>query len=121
MISPEREEPVAVGDAVNIATCGRKAVGLAQARVFAAVPDFVVIPESWFRTAASTQLELIAADWARWDSASARSSGAARLLATVDLTTAMRETLSATMQSHDGYARNTECDNAISRRLCEKH
>jgi rifampicin phosphotransferase len=77
-----------------------KAVGLAQARVFAAVPDFVVIPESWFRTAASTQLELIAADWAGWDSASARSSGAAGLLATVDLTTAMRETLSAALHEH---------------------
>lgn len=100
MISPEREEPVAVSDAVNIATCGRKAVGLAQAQLFAAVPDFVVIPESWFRTAAGTQLELVAAEWPRWDSASARNSGAARLLATVDLTTAMRETLSAAVHKH---------------------
>ena len=100
MISPEREAPVALGDTVTIATCGGKAVGLAQARAFAAVPDFVVIPESWFRTAASTQLELIAAAWAGWDSASARSSGAARLLVTVDLTSVMRETLSAAVHEH---------------------
>ncbi|MGH3855743.1 MAG: PEP/pyruvate-binding domain-containing protein [Pseudonocardiaceae bacterium] len=100
MISPEREAPIALGDTVTIAACGGKAVGLAQARAFAAVPDFVVIPESWFRTAAGTQLALIAADWAGWDSASARSSGAARLLATVDLTATMRETLSAALREH---------------------
>lgn len=99
MIS-QREVPIAIGDTVNIAACGGKAVGLAQARAFARVPDFVVIPESWFRTAASTQLELIAADWAGWVSASARSSGAARLLATVDLTAAIRETLSAALREH---------------------
>lgn len=75
-------------------------MGLAQARTFAVVPDFVVIPESWFRTAASAQLELMAAEWAAWDSASARSAGAARLLATVNLTTAMRETLSAAVHEH---------------------
>lgn len=100
MISHECEAPVALGNTVNIAACGGKVAGLAQARVFAAVPDFVVIHESWFRTAARTQLELIAADWAGWNSASARSSGAARLLATVDLTTAMRETLSAALREH---------------------
>lgn len=100
MISPECEAPVALGGTVNIAACGGKAVGLAQARAFAAVPDFVVIPESWFRTAASTQLELIAAEWAGWDSVSARSGGAARLLATVNLTTAMREALSAAVHEH---------------------
>ncbi|MGH3687633.1 MAG: PEP/pyruvate-binding domain-containing protein [Pseudonocardiaceae bacterium] len=100
MISPEREAPIALADTVNIAACGGKAVGLAQARAFTAVPDFVVIPESWFRTAASTQLELIAADWAGWHSASERSSGAARLLATVDLTIAMRENLSAALHEH---------------------
>ncbi|MGH3550647.1 MAG: PEP/pyruvate-binding domain-containing protein [Pseudonocardiaceae bacterium] len=100
MISPEREDIVALSGKVNIAACGGKAVGLAQARAFAAVPDFVVIPESWFRKAASTQLELVSADWSGWDSASARSSGAARLLATVELTTEMRETLSGALREH---------------------
>lgn len=75
-------------------------MGLAQAGEFAAVPDFVVIPENWFRAAASTQLELIAAELPGWDSASARSNGAARLLVTVDFKAAMRETRSAAVHEH---------------------
>ncbi|TDV44189.1 PEP/pyruvate-binding domain-containing protein [Actinophytocola oryzae] len=58
------------------------------------VPEFVVIPSSWFTIAAGPQLADIADRWCRWDTAHQKSVQSTRRLAAVHLTTAMRHTLS---------------------------
>jgi rifampicin phosphotransferase len=57
------------------------------------VPEFVVIPPSWFTVAAGPPLADIADRWRRWDTAHQKSIQSTRRLAAVQLTTAMREVL----------------------------
>lgn len=57
------------------------------------VPEFVVIPHSWYTVAAGPQLADIANRWRQWDTAHQKSIQSTRRLTTVQLTTAMRQVL----------------------------
>lgn len=62
------------------------------------VPEFAVIPPSWFSVAAETQLADIADGWRRWDTVHQKSVQSMRRLATVQLTAAMRQVLATQLE-----------------------
>ena len=62
------------------------------------VPEFAVIPPSWFSIAAEPQLADIADCWHRWDTVHQKSVQSMRRLATVQLTAAMRQVLTTQLE-----------------------
>jgi hypothetical protein len=62
------------------------------------VPEFAVIPPSWFSVAAEPQLADIADCWRRWDTVHQKSVQSMRRLAPVQLTAAMREVLATQLE-----------------------
>lgn len=62
------------------------------------VPEFAVIPPSWFSIAAEPQLADIADCWRRWDTVHQKSVQSMRRLAMVQLTAAMREVLTTQLE-----------------------
>ncbi len=93
MTSPSVEPLIIPHIGARSTQCGGKATFLLDIHHMVDVPEFVVIPPSWFTLAATPQLTDIADCWRRWDTVHQKSIQSMRRLATVQLTVAMREVL----------------------------
>lgn len=78
--------------------CGGKATFLLDIAPLVAVPEFVVVPPSWFTLAAAPQLADIAACWSRWNTVYRKSVQSWRRLASVQFTPVMRERLTTQLK-----------------------
>lgn len=94
MTSPPTEPLIIPEGGARPTHCGGKATFLLDAAPLVAVPEFIVIPPSWFILAASPQLANIAACWSRWDTVHQKGIQSWRHLASVQFTPVMREELS---------------------------
>lgn len=91
MTSPPAEPLIIPHGGARPTHCGGKAAFLLKIAPLAAVPEFIVIPPSWFTLAALPQLADIAACWSRWDTVHQKSIQSWRRLVSVQFTPGMRE------------------------------
>lgn len=92
-------DPVITAATVTEAPCGGKAESLLRIRSLVAVPDFLVVPASWFTLAAAAELAAIESTWSQWDTVHDKRDGAYRLLRDVRLTPAMRQALASAVST----------------------
>ncbi|MGH3905716.1 MAG: PEP/pyruvate-binding domain-containing protein [Pseudonocardiaceae bacterium] len=100
MISPITEPLITTDDGARTIYCGGKAAFLLDICHLVAVPEFIVIPPSWFALAAQTQLADSAALWSQWDTAYQKSTQTLRRLTSVQFLPAMREVLTAQLREY---------------------
>ncbi|MGH4017478.1 MAG: PEP/pyruvate-binding domain-containing protein [Pseudonocardiaceae bacterium] len=98
MTSSITEPLITTDNGARTIHCGGKAAFLLDIYHLVAVPEFVVIPPSWFTLAAQTQLADSAALWSQCDTAHQKSTQTLRRLTSVQFVPAMREALTAQLR-----------------------